>query len=291
MNSEYLRTFVTLAQMGSYTKTAQKMIVVPSTISKHIKLLEEETGKVLIVRDKKSIRLTKAGEIFLEYAHRILDAEDACMARLEATEDNRGAVRIGVVSSLFQNRVVPWLKAYLREEPSFRCSVVMDHSQVLLNMLYDGSIDFCITYRGFRENNCECIPFARDEMILVTGGANPVFENGVTVEELRALPLLRETQLSIAAPELFKSIFYRNKNVVLSVTTGNLLVPFLRDGMGYGFAVKCGVEKELASGELKQIRLRDVQPLYLQSYLIYKKTNPWAAPDLMEKFREAAGRE
>ena len=80
MNSDLLRTFVTLAQLGSYTKTAQKMIVVPSTISKQVKQLEEETGRVLVIRDKKTIRLTKAGEIFLEYAHRILDAEDACMS-------------------------------------------------------------------------------------------------------------------------------------------------------------------------------------------------------------------
>ena len=288
MNSDLLRTFVTLAQLGSYTKTAQKMIVVPSTISKQVKQLEEETGRVLVIRDKKTVRLTKAGEIFLEYAHRILDAEDACMSRLESIEESHISIRIGVVSSLFQNRVTPWMQEYIRQDPSFRCSVVMDHSQVLLNMLYDGSIDFCIAYRGFRENNCECVPFARDEMILVTGGDNPSYENGLTVQELRSLPLLRETQLSVAAPELYKEVFEKNDNVVLFVSTGNFLVPFLRSGTGYGFVVKRCVEEDLASGTLRRIPLRDVPPLYLQSYLIYKKTNPWATPDLLGKFREAA---
>ena len=291
MNSDLLRTFVTLAQMGSYTKTAQKMIVVPSTISKQVKQLEEETGRLLVIRDKKTIRLTKAGEIFLEYAHRILDAEDACMSRLESIEESHISIRIGVVSSLFQNRVIPWMQEYIREDPSFRCSVVMDHSQVLLNMLYDGSIDFCIAYRGFRENNCECVPFARDEMILVTGGDNPSYENGLTVQELRTLPLLRETQLSVAAPELYKEVFEKNDNVVLFVSTGNFLVPFLRSGTGYGFVVKRCVEEDLASGALRQIPLCGVPPLYLQSYLIYQKTNPWATPDLLEKIREAADTE
>ena len=53
MNSTYLQTFITLAKTGSYTKTAQMMVVVPSTISKQIKLLEEELGCTLVIRDKK----------------------------------------------------------------------------------------------------------------------------------------------------------------------------------------------------------------------------------------------
>ena len=285
MNSEYLRTFVTLAQIGSYTKTAQKMIMAPSTVSKQIKQLEEETGKLLIIRDKKSVRLTKEGEIFLEYAHRILDAEDACMSRLQTFDDSPVSVRIGAVSSLFQNHISAWLQEYVKEELSFRCSVVMDHSQILLNMLYDGSIDLCVSYRSFRENNCECVPFVRDEMILVTGGINPTFPEGITLEQLRALPLLRETQLSVAAPELSKQIFERNDNVSLSITTGNLLLPFLRDGVGYGFVVKSSVEEDLAAGTLKRVPLLEMPPLYLQSYLVYKKTNPWVEPALLNSLQ------
>ena len=64
MNSDLLRTFVTLAQMGSYTKTAQKMIVVPSTISKQVKQLEEETGRVLVIRDKKPSGLPRPERSF-----------------------------------------------------------------------------------------------------------------------------------------------------------------------------------------------------------------------------------
>ena len=288
MNSEYLRTFVTLAQIGSYTKTAQKMIMAPSTVSKQIKQLEEETGKILIIRDKKSARLTKEGEIFLEYAHRILDAEDACMSRLQTFDDSRVSVRIGAVSSLFQNHVSPWLREYVKEDPSFRCSVVMDHSQILLNMLYDGSIDLCLSYRSFRENNCECVPFVRDEIILVTGGLNPGFPEGITRDELRGLPLLRETQLSVAAPEFFKQIFDHNDNVSLSITTGNLLLPFLRDGVGYGFVVKRSVESDLAAGTLRHVKLREIPPLYLPSYIIFKKTNPWVGPGLLDSLQRYA---
>ncbi len=77
MNSTYLQTFITLAKTGSYTKTAQMMVVVPSTISKQIKLLEEELGCTLVIRDKKTVRLTSAGEALLKHARQILEIENA----------------------------------------------------------------------------------------------------------------------------------------------------------------------------------------------------------------------
>lgn len=285
MNSEYLRTFVMLAQLGSFTKTAQKMISVPSTISKQIKLLEEETGKTLVIRDKKAVRLTEAGEVFLEYAHRILDAEDACMRRMQFMDEAVGSVRIGAVASLFQNWLAPRLNDYMRADPGFRCSVFMDHSHVLLNMLYDGAIDLYVGYRSFRENNCVCLPYVRDEMILVTDGANRAYPEGIGVEELKREPLYLENYLMVADPELYKALTDHNANLVMSVTMGNLVTPFLMGGSGYGFAVRRHVEAQLASGALREVALRDWTPLALQSYMIYKKANARVTPALLEHLR------
>lgn len=286
MNSEYLRTFVTLAQLKSFTKTAQKMIVVPSTISKQIKLLETELGKDLIIRNKKSVTLTRAGEIFLEYARRIIVAEDACIEELSHIVESDVSVRVGTVSSLCQGHVSDWLGSLLTDHPGIRCSVVTDHSQILLNQLYDGGIDMCICYRSFHENNCECLPFVRDELILVTGGDNPAFEEtGVSFETVKTLPMIRETQLRVAAPELDKELFEKSANVVLAMTTGNFIIPFLKAGTGYGFVVKDYVERELASGELRQVKINDLEPLYLQSYLIYKLANPVVSDELMDHLR------
>ncbi len=282
MNSEFLKTFVMLAQLGSYTKTAQKMIVVPSTISKQIKQLETELGRELVIRDKKAVKLTRAGEIFLEYARRILDAESACMAEINALVDSEVSLRIGTVFSLFQNHVTGWLAAYLKSNPNTNCSVVIDHSQSILNYLYDGELDLCFSFRGFRENNCECIPFVRDEMVLVTGTGNDAFPGGVTVEELRRLPLVKESQLKVADPGLFDQLFAHNENVVLSIAKGNLIVPFLKSGLGYGFAARRFVAAELAAGQLQEISILGREAPMLQSYLVYKKANPLVTKSLVD---------
>ena len=287
MNSEYLRTFVTLAQLGSYTKTAQKMIVVTSTISKQIKQLEAELGKELIIRNKKSVTLTRAGEVFLEYAKQILTIEDTCIDELSRIVESDVSVRIGTVNSLFQGHVSDWLCSLMRTHPGIRCSVVTDHSQILLNRLYDGEIDMCLCYRSFHENNCACLPFVRDELILVTGGDNPSFgESGVTLDTVKTLPLIRETLLNVAAPTLYKELFSKADNVVLAVTTGNFIIPFLKAGSGYGFVVKSYVEQELASGRLRQVRIQGLDPIYLQSYLIYKRANPLVSKELLQHLHD-----
>ncbi|MBR1559928.1 MAG: LysR family transcriptional regulator [Clostridia bacterium] len=291
MNSETLRTFVTLAQLGSYTKTAQKMIVVPSTISKQIKQLEAEVGRPLVIRDKKTVKLTQAGEVLLKHARRALEAEADCIGELNALDESGGSIRIGAVNSLFQSHVTKWLNRWLLENPRSRVSVVTDHSQILLNKLYDGEIDLCFAYRAFRENNCICMPFVEDEMILVTGRGNAVPEGGVTVSELKRLPLVKETQLSVADPKLYAEVFDRNDNVLLSVSMGNLIVPFLLAGNGYGFVVARYVRDALASGALVRVPVVDHPAIQLKSYLVFKKANPLATDALIDDIRGYADRQ
>ena len=183
MNSTYLQTFITLAKTGSYTKTAQMMVVVPSTISKQIKLLEEELGCTLVIRDKKTVRLTSAGEALLKHARQILEIENACKTELSGLEDSDVNLRIGTVYSLFQTHVAVWLSRYLNSYPNTRARIVTDHSAMQLNMLYDGELDICFSYNSFQENGCECIPFVRDELILVTGKQNTEYIDGVTIDK------------------------------------------------------------------------------------------------------------
>ena len=280
-----------LAEIGSYTKTAQKMFVVPSTISKQIKNLETEIGRELVIRDKKSVRLTREGEILLEYASHILKHEEEMLQEINSAADSSRSLRIGAVPSLLETHIMDWIRDYMLREPDLRVSLQSDHSQILLNMLYDGELDLCIGYRRFRENNCDCIPFIEDEMILVTGGDNDSFPGGVSTAELRELPLIKESQLSVADIGLYREIFDRNENVVISISTGNLIIPFLREGRGYGFAVRHSVGEDLEEGLLRQIPIRDHGKIILKSYIVYKNTNARITEEMIEDLRSfASGR-
>lgn len=285
MNSEYLRTFIMLAELGSYTKTAQKMIVVPSTVSKQIKFLENELGRELVIRDKKNVKLTGEGKLFLEYARKVVSIEDSFLHDLNIVTDFTVNLRIGAVPSLLQGRVMPFLSWYIGNHPKCRCNVISDHSQILLNRLYDGDIDICFSYRTFHENNCECGLFSNDEMILVTAEDTP-YENGITVEQLKNLHLVKESQLSVADSVLYHHVFDDATNVILAASTGNYIIPFLKSGIGYGFVVKKYVQNDIASGVLKEIPILDHERIMLPSYFIYKKVNTVVTDHLLCHLKE-----
>ena len=86
----------------------------------------------------------------------------------------------------------------------------------------------------------------------------------------------------VADPELYGKLFTDTANVAFSVTTGNYAIPYLKAGIGYGFVVKSYVLKALETGELLEAQILDHEPLFLQSYLIYKTANPAVSSAFLE---------
>ena len=67
MEIRELRSFVTVAQLRSMSKAAEKLMLGQPTVSGHIKKLEDELGFNLFDRIKRPIRLTAPGDKLLEY--------------------------------------------------------------------------------------------------------------------------------------------------------------------------------------------------------------------------------
>ena len=97
MNIDYLRTFLTLAENGSFSETAKEHIVVQSTVSSRIQELEKELGQSLFIRSYNHAELTLAGQAFLEYAKNIVELENRAI-------DNRNGLCFPQVLSGARNQ-------------------------------------------------------------------------------------------------------------------------------------------------------------------------------------------
>ena len=76
MNIEALKTFIAVAELKNFTKAAQHLIVVQSTVTNRIKELEHKIGQQLLVRTNKTVSLTHAGEHLLSYAYQFIEMEN-----------------------------------------------------------------------------------------------------------------------------------------------------------------------------------------------------------------------
>ena len=72
LDTDVLRTFVAIAESGSFTRAAKQVFRTPSALSMQIKRLEEILGHVLFVREARRVRLTPEGEVLLGYGRRLL---------------------------------------------------------------------------------------------------------------------------------------------------------------------------------------------------------------------------
>ena len=86
LDLDLVRTFATIASLGSFTRAAARLGSQQSTISLQVQRLEETLGLKLLQRTPRSVALTSDGESFLQSARRILDLNDEIIARTAALE-------------------------------------------------------------------------------------------------------------------------------------------------------------------------------------------------------------
>ena len=89
-----LRTFLVVAETRSFTQAARRLGLRQSTVSQHVRKLEQSTGRPLFLRDTHSVELTGDGEAMTGFARNILEAGERASAYFAGPE-LRGRVRFG----------------------------------------------------------------------------------------------------------------------------------------------------------------------------------------------------
>lgn len=115
MELRHLRYFVSVAELGSISRAAEKLFIAQPALSAQIRQLEEEVGAALLVRLPRGVRLTPAGESFFDDARAILArAQQASVRAREKQSGQRTTLRLGLVPTATHS-VLPGLLRRMRE--------------------------------------------------------------------------------------------------------------------------------------------------------------------------------
>ena len=111
MELRHLRYFVTVAELGSVTRAAEKLFIAQPPLSAQLKQLEEEVGVPLLVRLPRGVRLTAAGTSFLVDARAILARTQQAAVRARERESGQHAtLRLGLVPSTIHSVLPGFLR-------------------------------------------------------------------------------------------------------------------------------------------------------------------------------------
>jgi DNA-binding transcriptional LysR family regulator len=140
---DVLRTFVAIAETGSFTAAANAVFRTPSAVSMQIKKLEEQLGRAVFVRDARSVSLTADGEMLLTFARRLLALNREAVSKF-ILPDISGIVRLGSPDD-FGERVLPSvLKRFAQSHPAIAVDVVIDQSVNLRKRMAARQLDITI---------------------------------------------------------------------------------------------------------------------------------------------------
>ena len=121
MELRYLKYFVTVAERQSFTRAAEELHVAQPAISQQIKSLEEDLGVALLLRTKRSVKLTAAGHAFLSEAREILaHAELSKQIARRAARGETGSLAIGCVGAAASGFLPKLIRSYRKRFPLVR---------------------------------------------------------------------------------------------------------------------------------------------------------------------------
>ena len=141
MNTKNLETFIALSQYNSFNAAAEALFLSPPALQQQVNRLETEIGFRLFERSVSGIRLTPAGETFLDGVLKIRSDIDLLLTRCRETDSINNCIRIGAIVGL-QPDLFPRLSGpFFQKYPDVIQKPVMEPEDQLLNDLDRGALD------------------------------------------------------------------------------------------------------------------------------------------------------
>jgi DNA-binding transcriptional LysR family regulator len=274
----HLETFCRVAELKSFSKAADDLFLTQPTISGHILSLEQSLSLRLFDRRNREVRLTKAGEVFLEYASKILSSrKDLLNALSEFSHGIRGELSLGA-STIPGEYLLPKLMGdFKKEHPHFVISLKIADTKEIVQYVLQDNVEFGIIGAKLNHPSLHYEKYEVDEIIVVAPPDHPLArKKRVNVEELLKEPwIIREdgsgTQMAVERALRRKGKSLKQFNVVMEMGSTSSVKGGVKAKLGLAFLSQRATGEELDQGSLSQIDVEGIEPIVRQIYIIYHR--------------------
>jgi LysR family transcriptional regulator, hydrogen peroxide-inducible genes activator len=184
-----LRSLISVAENGNFTRAAEKLHVTQPALSQQIINLEKELGHKLLHRLGRQVVLTEPGRFFLERARRIILEADNATKEIRDHPGLDGRITVGAIPSVAPYILPPLIEQARIEYPNLEIYAREDFREELVKGVIDGSLDVAVVSTPVRSTALSIEPFIREPLMLVVGLDHP-FANRT---DIKATDLADET--------------------------------------------------------------------------------------------------
>ncbi|KKB62969.1 LysR family transcriptional regulator [Robbsia andropogonis] len=228
---ELLRSFLVVAQTGSFTAASELVNLSQSTVSQHIRRLEELLDRALFERDTRKVRLTESGEALRRYASRILELMDEAVMSV-CGPPLAGTVRLGLSEDFASTRLTDTLAQFMKRNPEVALAIVTGLSGELFDAFDEGKHDLVFAKRiaGSRRGRV-----VRSEPLLwCTGPGSPFTGREPT------LSLALHPEPSVSRQRVLEALENAGRPYRIAVTSSSVAALRAATAAGIGIAAFCG---------------------------------------------------
>jgi DNA-binding transcriptional LysR family regulator len=266
MSDFRLKVFLTVSDLGSFTKAAEALYISQPAVTKHIRELEQEYGLPLFERKGNSILLTEAGGIVRQYAEHIFESYRSLEFDLSTLKQQlSGRLRLGASTTIAQYVLPPFLAAFNQRFSDIRVSLINENSRIIEKALLDKEIDLGLVENSSRNKSLKYAAFLDDELVLLTSTHHQQYKKEpISLKALTQIPLVLREKGSGTLEVLEK--FLRTEGYGLKDLNIRMYLGSSEGIKSYMMASTCcsivsirTVEKELTAVQLRVLPLEGVR--------------------------------
>ena len=168
MDIQLARTFLMIAETGSFIEAGRKMNVTQSTVSARVKSLEELFGRPLVVRSKNGATLTAAGDQFQKHALALVRVWQHAQLEVGLSGPYRDHVAVGAHATLWDGFLLKWISWMRGTMPDLAISGSASISGVITQRLLEGTLDLAVMYRPGQSPGLTMEHLFDEHFVLVT---------------------------------------------------------------------------------------------------------------------------
>ena len=177
MNTEFARTFLTVAAAGNFVAAAERLHVTQSTVSARIHTLEEQLGCSLFVRNKAGTRLTAAGRQFQKHAAVLVRTVERARQDVGIAGGYQGTLTVGGRFGLWEGLLLDCLPLLREMAPEISLRAEVGFEEDLMQGLVEGRVNIGVMYTPQSRPGLTVERLLEERLVLVStlekGAAEP----------------------------------------------------------------------------------------------------------------------
>ena len=267
---QQLRILKAVATEKNFTRAAEALFLSQPYLSKQIKVLEQNLDVKLLYRSSNQIQLTENGQIFLQYAERILAlCEESCRALIDLKNGERGNLSVGASQTIGTYLMPRLLALFAQNYPQIDLKVQVNSTRLIAKQIVNQQIDLAVVGGEIPQElqkNLKIDHFVEDKLNLIISNSHPFAKqkkikkedlyhlNFITLPFNSTIRKFVDTRLKQNGIETDQLAIIMQLNSIEAIKTAVSL------GVGAAFVSSSAIEKEI---KLKTIEILEIDNIII----------------------------